>query len=304
MKTKTLILSLIAATAGSAIAGIFTPDAYEKKYAASVLERSAYYAPVWGGTYKAKWEEVIKSDPNTRAIAIHLHGCGGLAGLESIVAGFMSFRLGLAVITPDFTARPGNKTGCPGKFGDHADMLAGGGQRMKQGLYTALNSDRMDARTDDVEYIVEYIKTLTNKPIIISGHSEGARTAYHYNKVDPQIVGIALHQQSCTPRYSHIFRLPTTYKTWQSLDSSDPWAMGANEGVLDCGSKFPDEHKANFTLYRQNGSNHDPLNSTGMKISFGKWVNDLLGGEWKMTPFDNEALLPAIQKKFELKKSD
>ena len=37
MKTKTLILSLIAATAGSAFAGIFTPDAYEKKYAASVL---------------------------------------------------------------------------------------------------------------------------------------------------------------------------------------------------------------------------------------------------------------------------
>jgi dienelactone hydrolase len=301
---KRLLLTLTAVCASNAMAGIFTPDAYEKKYAASALDRAAYYAPVWGGTYRQKWEEIIKLDPNTRAIAIHLHGCGGLSGYESLVASFMSFRLGLAVITPDFTARPGNKTGCPGKFGDQADMLAGGGQRARQGLYSAVNSDRMDARTDDVELIVEYIKTLTDKPIIISGHSEGARTAYHYDKVDPRIVGIALHQQSCTPRYNHIFRLPTTYKTWQSLDSSDPWAMGANEGVWDCGAKFPDEHKVNFTLYRQSGTNHAPLNSTGMKISFGKWVNDLLGGEWKMIPFDNEAILPSVQKKYELKKPD
>ena len=100
---------------------------------------------------------------------------------------------GLAVITPDFTARPGNKTGCPSVLGVSLPSETGGRERIREGIFTAVNSARLDARTDDVEALVAYVKTITDKPIILSGHSEGGRTVYHYDKVDSRIIGMAIH---------------------------------------------------------------------------------------------------------------
>ena len=282
----------------SASAGWLTPDAYDKKYVANVLERSVFYAPMYGGLYKQRWELAVKEDPNVRAVAIHLHGCGGLGMLEGGVASFYVQRLGIAVITPDFVARPGNKTGCPGD--ESASMLRGGEQRFKEGVYTARNSERMDARTDDVEALVAYVKKLTNKPIFISGHSEGARTSYHFDKVDPQIVGVMLHNQSCTASYSQIWRLPTSYKTWQVIENNDPWT----DGATDCAFHFKGADAANITLLRQSGDNHRPLNNDEAKFSLKKWVDGILGGPYKMLPFHNEALLPELQKNYQVKSID
>ena len=274
--------------------------AYDKKWAATVTERSVFYAPRWGGMYRQKWEEIVKGDPNTRAVLIHMHGCGGLAGYEPIVANFAMNQLGLAVITPDFTARPGNKTGCPVmmKVGVILPSETGGRERMREGIFTAVNSARMDARTDDVEALVAYVKTLTDKPIILSGHSEGGRTVYHYDKVDPRIIGMAIHQQSCGSRYSHIWRMPTSYKTWQSLDDRDPWAAEPNGSVPDCAYRFKGDNQVNLTLFTQPGVNHAPLNTPAMKDSFAQWVNGLLGGPFVKQPVHNEAFLEGLQNKY------
>lgn len=293
IKTAIVAFSL----AGTAYAGWLTPDAYDKKHAESTLRRSVFYAPAWGAMYKEKWEEIVKTDPNTRAVAIHFHGCGGLGGLETIVADFYA-RRGIAVITPDFTARPGNKTGCPGIYGNQRDMMLGGHQRSQGYTYSARNSDRMDARTDDLEVVLSYVKSVTNKPILISGHSEGARTSYHFNRVDSQVVGIVLHNQSCSPRYDHIFRLPTSYKTFQVIEDSDPWA----DGSRDCAHHFKSGDEANLTLLRQVGYNHSPLANDEVKIKLTEWLETILGGPWKFKPaISNEDLLKNVQKNFEVK---
>ncbi len=272
--------------------------AYDKKWAATVTERSVFYAPRWGAMYRQKWEELVKIDPNTRAVAIHLHGCGGLAGYEFQVATFMMNQLGLAVITPDFTARPGNKTGCPSVLGVSLPSETGGRERIREGIFTAVNSARLDARTDDVEALVAYVKTITNKPIILSGHSEGGRTVYHYDKVDPKIIGMVIHQQSCGSNYAHLWRLPTSYKTWQSLDDRDAWAAEPNGAVPNCAYRFQDDKQNNLTLFTQSGDNHAPLNTPAMKDSFAQWVNGLLGSPFVKQPVHNEVFLEGVQNKY------
>ncbi len=272
--------------------------AYDKKWAATVTERSVFYAPRWGAMFRQKWEEIVKGDPNTRAVMIHLHGCGGLSGYEAIVANFSMNQLGVAVITPDFTARPGNKTGCPAMLGVSHPSETGGKERAREGIFTAKNSARMDARTDDVEALVAYVKALTDKPIILSGHSEGGRTVYHYDKVDPQIIGMAIHQQSCGYSYAHLWRLPTSYKTWQSLDDSDPWASLEDRVVTSCAYRFKGDTQNNLTLFTQPGVNHAPLNTDAMKASFTQWVNGLLGGPFVKQPVHNEAFLEGLQNKY------
>lgn len=272
--------------------------AYDKKWAATVTERAVYYGPRWGAMYRQKWEEIVKGDANTRAVVIHLHGCGGLAGYETQVANFMTNNLGLAVVTPDFTARPGNKTGCPALLGVAHPSETGGRERIREGVFTAVNSARMDARTDDVEALVAYIKTLTDKPIILSGHSEGGRTVYHFDKVDPRIKGIAIHQQSCGQNYAHLWRLPTTYKTWQSLDDRAPWAAEPGGRVPSCGDRFKAQDQSNYTLFMQSGDNHAPLNTPEMRDSFSQWVNALLGGVFSRMPVHNEAFLDGTQSKY------
>ncbi len=272
--------------------------AYDKKWAATVTERSVFYAPRWGAMYRQKWEELVKIDPNTRAVAIHLHGCGGLAGYEFQVATFMMNQLGVAVITPDFTARPGNKTGCPSVLGVSLPSETGGRERIREGIFTAVNSARLDARTDDVEALVAYVKTITDKPIILSGHSEGGRTVYHYDKVDPRIIGMAIHQQSCGFNYAHLWRLPTSYKTWQSLDDRDAWAAEPNGAVPNCAYRFKGDTQNNLILFTQSGDNHAPLNTPAMKDSFAQWVNGLLGGPFVKQPVHNEAFLEGLQNKY------
>lgn len=290
----TIALSLLVTT--SAFAQTFkNADAYDQRYAPSVINRSVFYAPVHGGLYKDKWEEVVKRDPNVRAIAIHLHGCGGMGYLEKIVADYYIGQLGIAVITPDFLARPGNKAGCPGR--GHDDAFEGGKMRHREGVYTSVNPFRMDARTDDVAVLVDYIKSLTNKPIILSGHSEGARTVYHWDKVDSQIVGAVIHNQSCTADFAHLFRLPTSYKTFQVLEDNDPWAYGNT----DCSRFFRGADAKNITLLKQRGNNHRPLQNDEVKRELKAWLDNILGGSWRYTPTHNEELLPEVQQKIKQK---
>ena len=293
IKTAIIAFSLVS----TAHAGWLTPDAYDKKHAETVLKRSVYYTPGWGAVYKERWEEIVKNDPNTRAVAIHFHGCGGLGYFESKVAAYYINR-GIAVITPDFVARPGNKTGCPGIYGDPRSMLNGGSQRYQAFTYSARNPDRLDARVDDLEAVLAYVKQVTGKPVIISGHSEGARTSYHFNRVDPQVAGIILHNQSCSPNFDHIFRLPTSYKTFQVIEDSDPWA----DGSRDCSHHFKGDDRNNLTLLRQSGTNHDPIANREVIEKMTDWINNLLGGSWKFKPaIEVESILPAIQKNFEIK---
>ena len=267
-------------------------DAYEKKYAERVLERSVFYGPRWGGVYRAKFEAVLKSDPNVRGVVIHNHGCGGMWGWETHVAQFY-YRRGFAVITPEFVTRPGNKTGCPGSGAD--DSLKGGAKNFKEGVFTARNPARLDARTDDLSVVVAYIKSLTEKPIILSGHSEGARTTYHWDKVDPQIVGAVLHNQSCSADYAHLWRLHPSIKTWQILEKNDPWAQDARWG--SCGHHFPESYQKNFTLLHQEGGNHNPLTNKESTDSLDRWLKDLIPGVGVSVETHNEFLLEEIQRK-------
>ena len=267
-------------------------DAYEKKYAERVLERSVFYGPRWGGVYRAKFEAVLKSDPNVRGVVIHNHGCGGMWGWETQVAQFY-YRRGFAVITPEFVTRPGNKTGCPGSGAD--DSLKGGSKNFKEGVFTARNPARLDARTDDLSVVVAYIKSLTDKPISLSGHSEGARTTYHWDKVDPQIVGAVLHNQSCSADYAHLWRLHPSIRTWQILEKNDPWAQDARWG--SCGHHFPESYQKNFTLLHQEGGNHNPLTNKESTDSLDRWLKDLIPGVGVSVETHNEFLLEEIQRK-------
>lgn len=281
------------ALAFSPTLGYRTVDAYDKKHAANVLQRSVFYAPVWGGLYKEKWEEVVANDPNVRGVAIQLHGCAGLFHGEKVVADFYINRLGLAVITPDFTGRPGNKTGCPGRGSDEA--LKGAFQRFDEMVFTARNPHRMSARTDDLQILIDYVKSITNKPIILGGHSEGGRTVYHYNKVEPQIIGMILHAISCGDKHAHIFRMPTSYKTFQYMENNDPWLPDG----MDCRRYFKGKDEKNITVFRQEGTSHRPLNNEEVRRVLKNWVDDLFGGEWKYEPIHNEALLPGIQRRLQ-----
>lgn len=266
--------------------------AYDKSHSAKVLERTVFYAPAAGATYLVRWEEALRSDPRVRGVVIHNHGCGGMWGWETHVAQFY-YRLGLAVATPEFVTRPGNRTGCPGSNNDSA--LQGGGENYRAGIFTARNIARMDARTDDVAVVLAHIKSLTSKPIFLSGHSEGARTVYHWDRTDPQIVGAILHNQSCSSGYAHIWRLPPQVPTIQILERNDPWSPDAANG--SCGFRFTGEWSRNFTILMQEGANHNPLNNEQARSTLRLWLEERLGGPYKMPEVHNEAHLQAIQRR-------
>ena len=78
--------------------------AYDKKYAANVLDRSVFFLPLFGSVYRAKFEVMIKEVPGLRGIVIHNHGCGGQWGWETHVSQFF-YREGFAVVTPEFVSR-------------------------------------------------------------------------------------------------------------------------------------------------------------------------------------------------------
>lgn len=267
-------------------------EAYKTEYAERILERSVFYGPRHGGVYRAKFEAQVRKDPNVRGVVIHNHGCGGMWGWETHVAQFY-YRRGFAVITPEFIARPHNRTGCPGSGND--DALRGGGKNFREGVFTARNPARLDARVDDTLAVVRYVKSLTDKPILLSGHSEGARTAYHWPYVDPQIVGAILHNQSCSAAYEHLWQLAPTIPTWQVLERSDPWAPSAASG--GCGHHFANGHEGNFTLLMQDGNNHNPLNNKEAQDSLDQWLKRIVPGAGVSVETHNEHLLDAIQRR-------
>ncbi len=59
--------------------------AYSKKNAANVLQRSNFFVPLFGVTYKEEFEVLLdKMPPNSlRGIVIYNHGCGGQWGWEN-----------------------------------------------------------------------------------------------------------------------------------------------------------------------------------------------------------------------------
>ncbi|MBK7014942.1 MAG: hypothetical protein IPH39_05035 [Sulfuritalea sp.] len=266
-------------------------EAYEAKHAERVLDRSVFYGPRHGGVYRAKFEAQLRHDPNVKGVVIHNHGCGGMWGWETHVAQFY-YRRGFAVITPEFVTRPHNRTGCPGNNSD--DALKGGGRNFREGIYTARNPARLDARVDDTLTLVRYIKVLTAKPILLSGHSEGARTTYRWPYRDRQVVGAILHNQSCSAGYEHLWQLSPTIPTWQVLERNDPWAPEAAMG--SCGHHFAGGNEANFTLLMQDGNNHNPLANKEAQDSLERWLKRIVPGAGEFVDTHNEHLLEAIQR--------
>jgi dienelactone hydrolase len=258
LKRYLLITSLLISGAAVAQYTNWNHSSYNIVFTNKVLERTLFYSPAYGAVYRAKFEALLQqNDPRIRGVVVHNHGCSGMWGWEEHVANFYWRLNGLAVITPEFVTRPGNKTGCPG--GSNDEVLNGGetADRFREGIFTARNVARMDARVADVAAVVDYIKTLTDKPIILSGHSEGARTVYRWSKKDSRIIGFILHNQSCSKNYDHLWQMPTHLPVWHVLESRDPFAEDAYKG--SCEHHFNGESRKNLTFLFQDGSNHNPL---------------------------------------------
>lgn len=117
---------------------------------------------------------------------------------------------------------------------------------------------------------------LTAKPILLSGHSEGARTTYRWPYRDRQVVGAILHNQSCSAGYEHLWQLSPTIPTWQVLERNDPWAPEAAMG--SCGHHFAGGNEANFTLLMQDGNNHNPLANKEAQDSLERWLKRIVPG--------------------------
>jgi dienelactone hydrolase len=268
--------------------------AYDPAQTKTVLNRSVFYLPLFGAVYREKFAALLGRMPGVRGVIIHNHGCAGMWGWETTVAQFY-YREGFAVITPEFVTREGNKLGCPG--GSVDEMLSRAGERAREGVYTAINPARLDARGDDIEAVIRWVKTLTALPIFLSGHSEGCRTTYHWNRRDPQVKGGICHKQSVNRRYEHLWQWDTRLPMWSSIEDEDPWAGGSKEHpAVGFKEKFKDNPQ-NLTEFRYPGNSHDPLVRPGERQSLREWLNRQvtlppLKGE---KGFDYEELLPAVQ---------
>lgn len=210
--------------------------AYAPDLAKNVLRRSVFVMPMFGAVYPEKFEMLLEKLPptNLRGVVIYSHGCGGQWGWETGVSQFF-YRLGFAVITPEFPSRDGNKLGCPGANAEEA--LRGGGIRAKEGIYTAMNPARLAARATDVMTVVDWLKARTCLPILIGGHSEGCRTTYSLYLQDPQVVGGICVKQGLPTTYTHTWRWNTEVPMWQSLEEFDPWVV-----FLGCCFPIPNRH--------------------------------------------------------------
>lgn len=294
MKVIGILLLLIPVLAFAQYANVSDP-AYDKTLSAKVLERSVFYLPREGAVYRAKFEELLMNDDRIRGVIIHNHGCAGQHGWETYVAQFY-YRLGFAVITPDFLTRPGNRAGCPGNTDDWMTNSQSTLQ-FKIGTFSARNMARLDARVDDTEALVKYVESFTKKPIILSGHSEGARTTYHWDRQDahPQVIGAILHNQSCSEPYAHIWKLSTKLPTWQVLERQDPASHDAANGL--CGWRYKGEDAKNYTGLHQDGTNHDPLQNREAQESLTRWLNQLMGGTWQFKDPHNEKFIKGISER-------
>lgn len=268
--------------------------AYAPAYAHNVLQRSQFYLPRFGAMYREKFEVLLPRYPGVRGVVVHNHGCGGMSGWDTTVAQFF-FRQGFAVVTPEFVTRPGNKSGCPG--GNAAQRLANAGARAREGIYSAVNPARLQARGDDIAQVIAWIKTLTPLPIILSGYSEGCRTTYHWRRDEPQVVGGVCHKQSLSAQYAHLWQWDTRLPMWSSIEDADPWASGsALHPAIGFAERFKD-HPHNLTEFRYPGNSHDPLNRPGEQRSLREWLDRLIPAAptGPAADFDYDEALPTVQ---------
>jgi dienelactone hydrolase len=243
--------------------------AYDKALASNVLERSVFFLPLHGAVYPAKFEAMLKEIPNIRGVVIHNHGCGGQWGWETHVAQFY-YRQGFAVIAPEFVTRPGNKLGCPG--GSPEESLRRGAERFREGIYTARNPARLSARGDDIAQVIKWLQPITQLPIILSGHSEGCRTVYFWDRAEPQVKGGICHKQSLHPLYEHLWKWDTNLPMWSSNEDEDPWAQGSKaQPAIGFERKFT-ARPENLTSYRHWGNSHDPLVRSDEVGSLRAWL--------------------------------
>ncbi len=276
--------------------------AYDKKHAANVLARSNFFLPLFGATYKEKFEVLVNKLPanSLRGIIVYNHGCGGQWGWETTVAQHL-YRQGFAVITPDFSGRDGNKLGCAG--GNEEEGRKSAGEKIREGIYQAINPARLSARVDDVLAVVAYIKSISNLPIIIGGHSEGCRATYFLNTSDPQIVGGMCVKQGLQDNFEHTWKWNTNIPMWQSLEEFDPWVMYGNNNMSNVGfeRKFTDK-PGNLTVVRVPGKTHDPLNQEAERQSLFQWLAARVGKQLVagQNSFNYEPTLPEIHKKLQL----
>jgi len=268
--------------------------AYAKENANNVLRRSTYYMPTFGAVYQEKFEVLLKKVPFLRGVIIHNHGCGGQIGWETHVSQFYQ-RHGFAVVAPEFVTREGNKLGCAGSTPEEA--MKNGGERYKEGIYTAGNPARLEARGDDIAWVVDWLKQQTKLPILLSGHSEGCRTVYFWNRNDPQILGGICHNQSVNRSYEHLWRWNTELPMWSSLEDEDPWAGGSKQyPAIGFERKFS-ANPAKLTSVRIAGSSHDPLIHKVETDSLQQWLRERVPQEPPRTGFNYETALPEIQQK-------
>lgn len=269
------ITTLVLAGGGAQAQDWRHAPAYDKALAANVLDRSVFFLPLYGAVYRAKFEGMVKEIPGLRGVVIHNHGCGGQWGWETHVSQFY-YREGFAVVTPEFVTREGNKLGCPG--GSPEESLRRGGERFREGIYTARNPARLSARGDDIAQVVAWLKTLTPLPILLSGHSEGCRTVYHWDRADPQIKGGICHKQSLNASYEHLWKWDTALPMWSSNEDEDPWAQGSKaQPAVGFERKFASRPE-NLTSYRFAGNNHDPLVRPGEVESLRAWLTKYVPG--------------------------
>ena len=268
--------------------------AYDKSQTKNVLDRSIFYIPLFGSVYRAKFEVLVKKLPGIRGVVIHNHGCGGMLGWETTVAQFY-YREGFAVVTPEFVTRDGNKLGCPG--GTSEEMLKRAGERANEGVYTAKNPARLSARGDDNQEVIRWLKTMTDLPIFLSGHSEGCRTTYNWNRNEPQVKGGICHKQSVNRLYEHLWKWDTRLPMWSSNEDEDPWAGGSKQSpAVGFEEKFKDNPQ-NLTSFRFAGSSHDPLVRPGEVQSLRDWLSKQVSAPpiKSQNGFNYEDVLPNIQ---------
>lgn len=248
---------------------------YAREHTANILERSTFYLPLFGATYREKFESLLSRMPkgSLRGVVIHNHGCGGMWSIESNVAQFY-FQQGFAVVTPEFVTREGNKMGCPG--GSEDEMRRMSGERQREGIFQATNPARLAARADEVMNVAQWLKGLTDVPIILSGHSEGCRTVYSLHLgSEPRIAGGVCIKQGLQRTFEHTWRWNSKVPMWQSLEEFDPWVVfpeGTSVRDVTFERKFVTDPQ-NLTLVIVPGKTHFPLNQETERASLRQWLS-------------------------------
>jgi dienelactone hydrolase len=273
---------------------------YSSALSENVLRRSIYFMPLFGAVYPEKFEVLLRELPSTklRGVVIYNHGCGGQWVNETNVSRFF-YRLGFAVIAPEFPTREGNKLGCAG--GNSEEAMRSAAERAREGIFTAKNPARLAGRASDVMEVVKWLKMRTQLPILIGGHSEGCRTTYSLHLEDPQIVGGICVKQGLQTTYEHTWRWNSKKPMWQSLEEHDPWVVfppGATAKDVTFERKF-ESYPANLTVIIVPGRTHHPLNQESEQRSLINWLDTRIPKppSFDLKSFDYEPILPEIQRR-------